>query len=982
MPRKIPLLVKVSIAPLVAGLILLIHFAWGVYVASTIKWDAAAINQAGSERMRIFKIGLLTEQYLEYKKPQIRALIDKEMITFEAILRGLKQGAPQYQLKGTNEPELIAYLDKTTEEWNNTLKPLFQDALAASASKGILQTLADSQQEYVMRIDGLVALLQVHSEAKVEMLYRSLWIFLAAWVVIALGGLIYIHEIILKPVKTVAEISRAIAAGDFSKWVPVLSGDEIGEMASDFNTMAVRLKNHIETLNQKTVELENQKALIESDRRAILGLKQYAEDILASLPAGLLVLDDSLKTLRVNRSFRELFGLKNGDDLAGRALEDILPVPGLRQQAQGVFAGGMAVHGIVAALDEKRLRLAITGIRLAEEEEEEESLLVVVEDVTEEQKLRAQARAHEQRFHDLVQGLDAIVWEAEGGDRGLCYSFVSRHAETLLGYPVERWLADPGFWANCLHPDDRDTLIKFYSEIILDLDSGSTHEDTVWVVQYRMLAVDGHAIWFHDTIHRVVDPEIQAVRLSGVMMDITARKEMEMRLAHLASHDVLTGLPNRALLLDRLGHALVYASRHGRAAAVLFLDLDRFKLVNDSFGHSVGDQLLKAVAERLGNCVREGDLVARLGGDEFVILLEDMAHPQDAALVAQKILDRFAPPFRVEAPETARQAFHFTASIGISLYPGDGESSSALLSNADAAMYCAKEQGGNNYQFFTLELNTRARRRMDLESALHKALEQEQFVLHYQPQVTPGSGEIAAVEALLHWQSPEQGLIPPDEFIPLLEETGMIVPVGEWVLRTACMQQRAWLATGLPPLRMAVNLSVRQLRRGHFVDSLVRILADTGMDPSCLELEITESMVMQHVEEVLEILRALSALGVDLSVDDFGTGYSSLSYLKRLPIDTIKIDKSFVGDITTDTDDAAIVAAIIAMAHSLHLKVVAEGVETQEQFDFLLERGCDAMQGYFFSKPLPAEEILPLLRNARNSSSGHWGPLDETYRLT
>ena len=511
-----------------------------------------------------------------------------------------------------------------------------------------------------------------------------------------------------------------------------------------------------------------------------------------------------------------------------------------------------------------------------------------------------------------------------------------------------------------IHPEDREQSVALCRE--------ATAKARDHVFEYRAVAADGRVLWLQDIVHVVQDKEGQAQRLRGVMVDISARKEMEERLEHLASHDALTGLPNRITLLDRLGQALKRAARHRRVAAVLFLDLDRFSVVNDSYGHGVGDQLLKAVAQRLSGCARAGDTTARLGGDEFVIVLEDMAHAQDTALIAQKILEQFTQQFRPEDSEAGTQEFYFTTSIGISLYPGDGEDAHTLLKNADVAMYRAKKQGGNGYQFFTPEMNARARKRLNLESALHRALEQEQFVLHYQPQVDRQTGKIDAVEALLRWNHPEQGLIAPAEFIPLLEETGLIVPVGEWVLRAACMQQCAWRDAGLSSLRVGVNLSVRQLRDGRFVDSVVRILADTGIEPGHLELEITESMVMQRVEEVIEMLRALGALGVGLAMDDFGTGYSSLAYLKRLPLGTIKIDKSFVGDITTDQDDAAIVAATIAMAHSLRLKVVAEGVETREQLDFLCERGCDAMQGYFFSKPLPAEEIPRLLQQAQHSN--------------
>jgi len=706
---------------------------------------------------------------------------------------------------------------------------------------------------------------------------------------------------------------------------------------------------------------------IYADRRAILGLKKYAEDILASLPAGLVVLDDALRVHSVNRSFRELLGLRNGDSVAGRDIEALLPLSGLREQAQRVLVSGTAVHGIEAALDGKRLRLTITGIRLAEEEEEEDRLLVVVEDVTEEQRLRAEARAHEAHYQDLVHGLDAVVWEAEVRGQEIRLTFVSHRAEALLGYPVQRWL-EHEFWPDIVHPEDRDAVFDFYNRV-LECD-GVLRER--YEIEYRVRKADGEVIWLHEAVHPT--PGAAGVeRLRGVMVDVTARKEMESRLAHLASHDALTGLPNRHLLHDRLGQALIAAARHGRAAGVLFLDLDRFKTINDSLGHSTGDRLLKAVAERLRAGVREGDTVARLGGDEFIVILDDMAQPQDAALVAQKIIESFVPPFRVEVPEAGgTQEFFFTTSIGISLYPNDGENADTLLKNADTAMYRAKERGGNSYHFFTPEMDIRARQRLSLENALRNALERREFVLHYQPQIDLATQRVIGVEALLRWNRPERGLVAPADFIPLLEETGLIVPVGEWVLRETCAQASRWRKAGLPPLRVAVNLSARQLRHERFADTVAAALADTGMDPDGLELEITESAVMQQVEASIETLSRVRALGVRLAMDDFGTGYSSLSHLKRLPINTVKIDQSFVREMPADENDAAIVQAIIVLARTLRLDVIAEGVETKEQLAFLHAHGCNAMQGYLFSRPLLAAEITTLLERGTSFLRALW----------
>ncbi len=700
---------------------------------------------------------------------------------------------------------------------------------------------------------------------------------------------------------------------------------------------------------------------IYADQQTILGLKAFAEDILASLPSGLLVVDANLRVAHVNRSFREMFNHRRQSSLEGEPLDAMLPVPGLRAQAEAVLATGKALHGMSITLNGKHLLLTLTGIRIAEEEEEEEEdrLLVIVEDVTAEHELRAEARAHEQRFHDLVQGLDAIVWEAEVRGEQIVFTFMSRHAEALLGYPVQRWL-EHEFWPACVHPDDRDKVFDFYNQV-LESDPGVGKERGRYEIEYRVRKADGGVIWLQDVVHLTRGAGGPG-RLRGVTVDMTARKDLEEQLARMARYDSLTGLPNRNLLADRLGQALISSARHGRAAAVLFLDLDRFKSINDSLGHNVGDQLLKAAGERLRGCVREGDTVARLGGDEFVVVLTDMARTQDAAHLAQKTLDRLAHPFSVEVPNAGAEEFFITGSIGVSFYPGDGEDAETLLKNADVAMYRAKVHGGNNYQFFTPEMNARARRQLSMENALHVALDRNQFVLYYQPQVDLASGGIVGVEALLRWKHPEQGLVAPAEFIPLLEETGLIVPVGGWVLREACAQAAAWRQAGLSSLRMAVNLSARQLRDGRFADTVAAALADTGMDPDGLELEITESLVMQQVEASLEALRRIHALGVHISMDDFGTGYSSLSHLKLLPIDAVKIDRSFVCDIPDDENDAAIVQAIIVLARTLRLNVIAEGVETEAQLAFLRAQGCGAAQGFLFSRPVPAEELSARLR--------------------
>lgn len=442
---------------------------------------------------------------------------------------------------------------------------------------------------------------------------------------------------------------------------------------------------------------------------------------------------------------------------------------------------------------------------------------------------------------------------------------------------------------------------------------------------------------------------------AGLEAEMAERRIIDQRVMHMAHHDALTDLPNRALLNDRVCHDIARARRANGALALLFLDLDRFKNVNDSLGHEVGDELLKAVAERLRSRLREEDTIARLGGDEFVVCLPDVKEPDEVADVAASILTELGKPYLI-----ADHALHADASIGIALFPRDGASVEMLMRNADAAMYHAKECGRGNYQFFNTQMNERVSRRLSTESNMRRALEQSEFILHYQPVIDLASGQIHAAEALLRWPQADGRLMPPTEFIPVAEDTGLIIPLGEWALRQACRQARDWQAVH-PGLRIAVNLSARQFRQKNLIGMVESALSATGLDPHLLELELTEGVLMDNAEETLLTLGRLQAMSIQLAIDDFGTGYSSLSYLKRFPIHTLKIDRSFVRDISTDPDDAAIVTAIIFMARSLDLKVTAEGVETAEQADFLRSLACDHVQGFYFDRPLSADDFTALI---------------------
>jgi len=444
----------------------------------------------------------------------------------------------------------------------------------------------------------------------------------------------------------------------------------------------------------------------------------------------------------------------------------------------------------------------------------------------------------------------------------------------------------------------------------------------------------------------------------GTIRDISERNEAQQQLLYLAHHDILTTLPNRHSFIEHLERSLSQAKRRDKMIAVMFLDLDRFKVINDTLGHNIGDLLLKEIAKRLKYCVRDSDVIARLSGDEFTILLDDITTANDISPIAEKIIKEIALPFMNSGHE-----LFTSASIGISIFPDDGKTASSIMRHADIAMYRAKSKGGNQFCFYSTGMNARTSNRLKLESDLRRALERDEFELYYQPQIDTENGVYSGVEALLRWNHPELGLLPPVDFVPQLEETGHIIPVSEWIILTACQQAMSWEKAGIPPIHIAVNLSARQFSDKDMVEKIAHILEKTGVNPEHLELEITENILMQPDSHTMNSIRNLHALGIQLAIDDFGTGYSSLSYLKRFPIHTLKIDRSFVRDIAIDSDDASIVQLIIDMAHSLKLNVVAEGVETKEQIEFLKQRKCWEMQGYYFSKPLPADEIIHLLRS-------------------
>ncbi|MGA7858588.1 MAG: EAL domain-containing protein [Terracidiphilus sp.] len=544
---------------------------------------------------------------------------------------------------------------------------------------------------------------------------------------------------------------------------------------------------------------------------------------------------------------------------------------------------------------------------------------------------------------------DAVICTDLSGN----ISFLNPIAEKMTGWPLVEALGRP--LAETFKIMDATTRITTPNPM-----AQAAQEDRSGVLPVNCILVsrDGHEVFIEDSVAPIHDRGGLVDGSVLVFRDVTLARVLSARVTHLAEHDTLTGLPNRLLLSDRLDQAIAMAQRNSEILAVLFMDLDGFKHINDSLGHSTGDKLLQSVAIRLQRCVRAPDTVSRQGGDEFLVLLQDIEHAEDAAIAANRILKSLVETHSIDGHE-----LHITASIGVSIYPDDGIDSETLIKNADTAMYQAKAQGRHNYKFFKAEMNARAVNRQSVEQDLRCALKRHEFALHYQPKIDFSTGEITGAEALLRWKHPKRGLIPPEQFIPIAEESGLILPIGAWVLRQACLQAKAWGDAGLPMIDVSVNVSAIQLRNEEFIEDLSAILDETGLAAQRLELEVTESSLMRNSELVAPILRLLRELGVRISVDDFGTGYSSLSYLQQFALDAIKIDQSFIRRITSFPADSTVLSAIISLGQSLKLRVIAEGVETAEEHAFLRGQDCDEAQGFYFSMPLPAVQFAKLLKN-------------------
>lgn len=744
-------------------------------------------------------------------------------------------------------------------------------------------------------------------------------------------------------------LSALRRATDFARTLRTSSGSQL---PVELNA-PVEIENLVTALNETSAALHYQNNRAEISTRALREREQYLVELFRHARDGFMTLDLEGRVVAVNPSAEYLTGL-GASAMVGKHFADLGVIAqgslaGALESFRRVVSGGdlppfefemLRPGGSALAIEVRSRLLRRDGVPIGVE--------AILRDITE----RRRAEGLAQRLGRVLDSSahEIYIFDADS----LRYVQVNTGAQRNLGYPmVELATMTPLDLAPQLTPTEFQALLEpLYHDETDVLTFETVHRrrnGTTYPVEVRM-----------QLSHTEHPPVFVAI-----VQDITDRKNTETRLQYLANFDTLTGLPNRILLAERLDQAITEADRHQRLAAAMFVDLDNFKIVNDSLGHKAGDLLLKHAARELQGSVRPGDTVARLGGDEFVIVLANVAHVDDIARVAQKMLDTLAQPVTI-----AGRAIVVTPSIGITVYPFDDQTGEGLLKNADTAMYHAKERGRNNFQFFTADLNTRVERRMALELALRHALERGELSLHYQPQADLLSGRVIGLEALLRWRHPQWGMVSPLEFVPVAEETGLIAPIGEWVLREACATAARLHADGHPGLTVSVNLSARQFDDPRLPEAVARALTCTGLPAAALDLEVTESLLMQNIDDAVRMLDTLAAQGIKISLDDFGTGYSSLSHLKRLPIDALKVDRAFVRDVTSNPNDAAIVRAVIALAHALGIEVVAEGVETEGQLAFLRHHGCHALQGYLFAKPMDAATLCRWLGTDPRLSMG------------
>lgn len=805
----------------------------------------------------------------------------------------------------------------------------------------------------------------IYIESDLQPLYTRLreyvYVILATALLTLLLAFLLAHQLqqpISRPLMQLTQTAEAISqADDYVLRAKLPNSDEFGKLGSAFNHMLDQIETRNGQLRQHREHLEDEVAARTAELREASETLRLQAEALNAASESILITDLSGNIVWSNPAFSKSSGyaadevLGKNQSLLGSGGQDL----DVYERMWSAVTRGETWHGEIVnrRKDSREYVEEVTVTPVLSHSGKITNFVAIKHDITARKLAEQSLSEAEEKYRTIFEDAIVGIFQIDPSGRPLS---VNRAMARMHGYAnADEFLAEISNVMNQLsvNPAELRSLI-----------SGVQRDGLVQGAELEVYRKDGSKRWVIANVRAERDAGGHVVLYEGTTEDITERKVAEDRVEFLAFYDALTGLPNRTLLEDRIAVALGGSRRRKESIAFLFLDLDRFKLVNDTLGHSMGDMLLQEVAERLRKWVREQDTVARVGGDEFVVMLPGIPSKENAISAAQRLVDLITAGFSIQD-----HAINVTCSVGISMFPDNGTDGETLVKHADAAMYSAKQRGPNNVALFTEDLNIQMVERLQLESGLRLAIEREEFYLVYQPQMEIASGRIVGVEALIRWQNPDLGLVPPDKFIGIAENSGLIVPIGEWVLRTACEQARKWQDEGLPPMPVAVNVSAMQFRQDGFRDLIKNVLRETGLPPQFLELELTESLLLTNADVMFAVLQELDEMGLRLAIDDFGTGYSSLSYLKQFPVKKLKIDRSFIRNVAQNSSDAAITTAIIGMAKSLGLKVIAEGVENKAQMSFLREHRCDEIQGYYFSRPIAAEEVAHKVMSASNHRS-------------
>ena len=909
------------------------------------------VEAAGRLRMLSQRIAL-TAQHAARNDAAARNLLPQLNAEFEEDLQYVEQTRLGHDIfMQDNSQKSLARLKSAWQQSRDAMKPLLAAKPGSAEALDQAQVIDRNSEEILAAADGAVQSVFPYfadARSRLKMLAPAAALFGMG---IAVSTYLYVRRRLLKPIKEIAEMSHRFANGDLDARITYRSDDEIGQLVTTLNRTAGALR----TLMQKHAKAA----------QALRDSELLNRTLWETVADAIIIVNERNVIQFANPAARQLFGYEP-EDLVGKDATMVQPVHlrdvhrqnldlylSNRSEQAGIHDSDwrtietLALHKMGTEIP---VELTFSRMRISTED----WYVGFFRDITQRHEDQAALRLGERAIESSLDGI--MITDAQAADHPILY--INPAIERISGYKPEEVIGRSGriFLGKELSQPEAESLRNL-------LRDGS--EGSVDLSCYRK---DGVQFWNELTVSPVRDDSGKVTHYISIFKDVTERKRQEAALLKSANYDDLTELPNRVLLLDRLQQAISAGARHTRKVGLLFVNLDNFKVINDSLGHDIGNQLIEAVAKSLNTCLWDGDTLARVGGDEFVFMLDEVDSEETMTLVARRILKTLTKPLEIGGREIV-----MTASIGASVFPRDGENGVTLLQCANLAMHRAKEHGRNNFEFYTEEMHSRVNNRLTMETQLRKAIEREEFVLHFQPQVRLSTGRVVGAEALIRWQHPEMGLLQPSQFIPIAEDTGLIVPIGEWVLNKACSEAKRWQGLHAEPIMVAVNLSARQFRQSKLLDVVYNTLAANGLQAAQLELEITESLVMHDPGKTTQLLRQMKEMGLHISLDDFGTGYSSLAYLKNFPVDRLKIDKSFIQDV-------AIVRAVIQLARSFNLDTVAEGVEDKDVLHLLRHLSCDVVQGYYFAHPMSADAFAQWL--VAGVHPGHAGRGQDKQTLT